>query len=184
MMFPPMVDENITFRLKPMNCPSHMTLYKEMGLHSPGTAAALFRVRYAHRYEKTANDRLTRGARLTQDDCHIFCTEEQIGSEFALALNLIQEVLQRYQFSDYQVRLSLRGEGGKYVRDDEKWAKAEKALREALEASGIDYFEASGEAAFYGPKADFLARDARRSGNRRRSRSILSNPPGSAYVHR
>jgi threonyl-tRNA synthetase len=96
---------------------------------------------------------------LTQDDCHIFCTEEQIESEFSLALHLIQEVLNRYQFTDYRVRLSLRGEGGKYVQDDEKWVKAEAALRSALDASGVDYFEATGEAAFYGPKADFLARD-------------------------
>src|SRR4030066_404468 len=91
-MFPPMVDENIIFRLKPMNCPSHMTLYHEMGRHS---------------YRE----------------------------------------------------LPLRGVGGKYVQDDEKWVKAEAALRAAMDASGLDYFEATGEAAFYGPKADFLARD-------------------------
>jgi threonyl-tRNA synthetase len=96
---------------------------------------------------------------LTQDDAHIFCTEEQIGDEFSRALHLIQEVLDRYHFSDYKVRLSLRGEGGKYVQDDEKWAKAEALLRTALDASGLDYFAATGEAAFYGPKADFMARD-------------------------
>jgi threonyl-tRNA synthetase len=67
--------------------------------------------------------------------------------------------LDRYRFSDYKVRLSLRGEGGKYVQDEEKWAKAEAALRAALEANQVDHFEATGEAAFYGPKADFLARD-------------------------
>jgi threonyl-tRNA synthetase len=160
-MFPPLVDENITFRLKPMNCPSHMTLYKEMGLHSYRELPLRFsEFATLYRYEKTGElTGLTRVRAITQDDCHIFCTEEQIGSEFALALKLIQEVLQRYQFTDYQVRLSLRGEGGKYVQDDEKWSQAEKALRVALEASGIDYYEASGEAAFYGPKADFLARD-------------------------
>ncbi|HLE15880.1 MAG TPA: threonine--tRNA ligase [Anaerolineales bacterium] len=160
-MFPPMVDENIIFRLKPMNCPSHMTLYKEMGLHSYRELPLRFsEFATLYRYEKTGElTGLTRVRALTQDDCHIFCTEEQVGSEFSLALHLIQEVLQRYQFSDYQVRLSLRGEGGKYVHDDEKWSKAEAALRVALEASGLDYFEATGEAAFYGPKADFLARD-------------------------
>jgi threonyl-tRNA synthetase len=72
---------------------------------------------------------------------------------------LIQEVLTSYQFSDYKVRLSLRGEGGKYVQDDEKWSKAEAALRASLDANQVEYFEATGEAAFYGPKADFLARD-------------------------
>ena len=160
-MFPPMVDENITFRLKPMNCPSHMTLYKEMGRHSYRELPLRF-AEFAtlYRYEKTGElTGLTRVRALTQDDSHIFCTEDQIESEFSLALRLISEVLDRYQFSDYKVRLSLRGEGGKYVQDDEKWSKAESALRSALDANQVDYFEATGEAAFYGPKADFLARD-------------------------
>jgi len=160
-MFPPMVDENIVFRLKPMNCPSHMTLYKEMGRHSYRELPLRF-AEFAtlYRYEKTGElTGLTRVRALTQDDCHIFCTEEQVESEFSLALHLIQEVLSRYQFSDYRVRLSLRGAGGKYVQDDEKWDRAEAALRSALDASGVDYFDATGEAAFYGPKADFMARD-------------------------
>ncbi len=160
-MFPPMVDENVTYRLKPMNCPSHMTLYKEMGRHSYRELPMRFgEFATLYRYEKTGElTGLTRVRALTQDDCHIFCMEEQIGEEFARALNLIQEVLNRYKFTDYSVRLSLRGEEGKYVKDDEKWDKAEAALREALDASGVDYFEATGEAAFYGPKADFMAKD-------------------------
>jgi threonyl-tRNA synthetase len=156
-----MVDENVSFRLKPMNCPSHMTLFKEMGRHSYRELPLRF-AEFAtlYRYEKTGElTGLTRVRALTQDDCHIFCTEEQIEQEFSLALHLIQEVLARYRFTDYKVRLSLRGEGGKYVQDDEKWSKAEVALRAALDASGVDYFEAIGEAAFYGPKADFMARD-------------------------
>jgi threonyl-tRNA synthetase len=160
-MFPPMVDENVAFRLKPMNCPSHMTLYNEMGRHSYRELPLRF-AEFAtlYRYEKTGElTGLTRVRALTQDDCHVFCSEEQVGSEFALALNLIREVLSRYQFTDYRVRLSLRGEGGKFIQDEEKWAKAEAALRAALDASSVAYFEASGEAAFYGPKADFLARD-------------------------
>jgi threonyl-tRNA synthetase len=160
-MFPPMVDENIVFRLKPMNCPSHMTLFKEMGRHSYRELPLRF-AEFAtlYRYEKTGElTGLTRVRALTQDDCHIFCTEEQVGAEFSLALNLIKEVLGRYKFSDYKVRLSLRGEGGKYVQDEDKWLRAEAALRAALDASGVDYFEAQGEAAFYGPKADFMARD-------------------------
>jgi threonyl-tRNA synthetase len=160
-MFPPMVDENVAFRLKPMNCPSHMTLFREMGRHSYRELPMRF-AEFAtlYRYEKTGElTGLTRVRSLTQDDCHIFCTEEQIESEFSLALNLIREVLGRYRFTDYKVRLSLRGEGGKYVQDDEKWAKAEAALRRSLDENEVEYFEASGEAAFYGPKADFLARD-------------------------
>ena len=160
-MFPPMVDENVTFRLKPMNCPSHMTLFNEMGRHSYRELPLRF-AEFAtlYRYEKTGElNGLTRVRSLTQDDCHTFCTEEQIGSEFMLSLNLIREVLGRYRFTDYRVRLSLRGKTGKYVKDDEKWTKAENALRAAMDAAGLDYFEAEGEAAFYGPKADFLARD-------------------------
>ncbi len=160
-MFPPMVDENVVYRLKPMNCPSHMTLYNEMGRHSYRELPLRF-AEFAtlYRYEKTGElTGLTRVRALTQDDCHTFCTEDQIGSEFTRSLRLIQEVLGRYRFTDYKVRLSLRGESGKYVQDDEKWSKAEAALRKSLDDNQVDYFEATGEAAFYGPKADFLARD-------------------------
>jgi threonyl-tRNA synthetase len=84
-----------------------------------------------------------------------------VESEFGLALNLIHEVLSRYGFSNYRVRLSLRGEepGGKYVADDDKWTRATDALRRALNANGVEYYEAPGEAAFYGPKADFQTKD-------------------------
>jgi threonyl-tRNA synthetase len=162
-MFPPMVDEDkgTTFRLKPMNCPSHMTLYKEMGRHSYRELPLRF-AEFAtlYRYEKSGElNGLVRVRSLTQDDSHIFCTPEQIGSEFANILDLVQEVLGRFHFTDYRVRLSLRGEGGKYVQDDEKWTRAESALREAMDASGLNYTAVKGEAAFYGPKADFLAKD-------------------------
>jgi len=160
-MFPPMVDENVSFRLKPMNCPSHMTLYNEMGKHSYRELPMRF-AEFAtlYRYEKTGElSGLARVRALTQDDCHTFCSEEQIESEFSLDLKVIQEVLTAYKFTDYKVRLSLRGKGGKYVEDDKKWAKAETSLRAALEKNKIDYYEAEGEAAFYGPKADFIAKD-------------------------
>jgi len=163
-MFPPMVDpDGPTYRLKPMNCPSHMTLYNLSGLKSYRDLP----VRYAefatlYRYEKSGElTGLTRVRALTQDDCHIFCTQAQVEAEFSLALRLIREVLGRYGFSNYRVRLSLRGEepGGKYVADDEKWARATNALRRSLEANQVDYYEAPGEAAFYGPKADFQTED-------------------------
>lgn len=160
-MFPPMVDEDVAFRLKPMNCPSHMTLYKEMGLHSYRELPMRFcEFATLYRYEKSGElSGLARVRSLTQDDCHVFCTPEQIESEFTLALNLIREVLDRYRFSDYSVRLSLRGEEGKYVNDPEKWDRAEAALRSALDKNNVEYWEAEGEAAFYGPKADFIAKD-------------------------
>ncbi|CAN5443126.1 threonine--tRNA ligase [soil metagenome] len=159
-MFPPMEDEGVRLRLKPMNCPSHMTLYNSR-LHSYRELP----LRYAefatlYRYEKSGElTGLTRVRSLTQDDCHIFCTEAQIQEEFARALRLIREVLDTYRFSDYAVRLILRGDEGKYFDDDDNWAKATQALQGALDAEGVPYTEAAGEAAFYGPKADFMARD-------------------------
>ncbi|MEX1248629.1 MAG: threonine--tRNA ligase [Anaerolineales bacterium] len=160
-MYPPMVDEGVAYRLKPMNCPSHMTLYKEMGLHSYRELPLRFsEFATLYRYEKSGElSGLVRVRALTQDDCHTFCTPEQIEQEFTLSLNLIREVLERYKFTDYSVRLSLRGGEGKFVDDPEKWDKAEAALRAAMDKNKIDYFDAEGEAAFYGPKADFIARD-------------------------
>jgi threonyl-tRNA synthetase len=160
-MYPPMVDGETRYRLKPMNCPSHMTLFNT-GAHSYRELP----VRYAefatlYRYEKSGElTGLTRVRSLTQDDAHVFCTEEQVQEEFARALEIIREVLDTYGFEDYRVRLSLRDpDDSKYIADEEKWARAEAALREALEAAGIPYEPVSGEAAFYGPKADFMARD-------------------------
>jgi len=160
-MFPPMVDGNVSYRLKPMNCPSHMTLFKEMGKHSYRELPMRF-AEFAtlYRYEKSGElTGLTRVRSLTQDDCHIFCTPEQVEAEFTLALNLIKEVLDRYEFTDYRVDLSLKGDEGKYVEDPEKWEQAEASLRSALIKNKVEYTEAYGEAAFYGPKADFIAKD-------------------------
>ena len=160
-MFPPMVDGETRYRLKPMNCPSHMTLF-----NSEAHSYRDLPVRYAefatlYRYEKSGElTGLTRVRALTQDDAHIFCTETQIQDEFTLALEIIREVLDTYGFTDYRVRLSLRDPGdSKYLMGDERWMLAEEALRTALDASGIDYYPGVGEANFYGPKADFMARD-------------------------
>lgn len=159
-MFPVMEDEGNRMRLKPMNCPSHMTLFNQQ-LHSYRELP----LRYAefatlYRYEKSGElSGLTRVRSLTQDDCHVFCKEDQVGDEFGRALDLIVEILDTYGFTDYYIQLSLRGEEGKYVQDDEKWTRAEQALRDAMDAKGVAYVPATGEAAFYGPKADFMARD-------------------------
>jgi len=161
-MFPPMVDGDDVYRLKPMNCPSHMTLYKAE-LHSYRDLP----LRYAefatlYRYEKSGElNGLTRVRALTQDDCHIFCTPDQIGEEFGRCLDLITEVLDAYGFDDYRVDLSLPdlSDTEKYADAPETWALAERALREAMDAKGVQYTPVVGEAAFYGPKADFMARD-------------------------
>src|SRR5579884_2131712 len=161
-MFPPMVDEDDQYMLKPMNCPSHMTLYKAE-LHSYRDLP----LRYAefatlYRYEKSGQlNGLTRVRALTQDDCHVFCTPDQIQEEFGRALDLITEVLDAYQFHDYHVDLSLPdlSDTEKYANEPELWARAEQALRAAMDAKGMQYTPVVGEAAFYGPKADFMARD-------------------------
>jgi threonyl-tRNA synthetase len=161
-MFPPMVDEEMVFRLKPMNCPSHMMLYKEMGIHSYRELPLRF-AEFAtlYRYEPSGTlSGMTRVRSLTQDDCHIFCTPDQIQDEFSRCLQIIREVLAAYQMTDYRVQLSLRGSEGKYVADDEKWDAATRALKAALDANGVAYEAVEGEAAFYGPKADFMAKDA------------------------
>ncbi|MGN6759183.1 MAG: threonine--tRNA ligase [Thermomicrobiales bacterium] len=161
-MFPPMVDEDVAYRLKPMNCPSHMSLYNEMGVHSYRELPLRF-AEFAtlYRYEISGTlSGLTRVRAVTQDDCHIFCTEDQIQEEFDRCLQLVTEVLQTYGLTDYRVQLSLPGSEGKYVRDDEKWSKAVAALRQALDANAVPYEAVEGEAAFYGPKADFMAKDA------------------------
>jgi threonyl-tRNA synthetase len=160
-MFPPMIDSETRYRLKPMNCPSHMTLYNSRS-HSYRDLP----LRYAefatlYRYEKSGElTGLTRVRSLTQDDAHVFCTEDQIQDEFARALEIVREVLDTYGFADYRVQLSLRDQDvAKYVADDAKWSRAEKELREALDTAAIAYEEEAGEAAFYGPKADFIAKD-------------------------
>jgi threonyl-tRNA synthetase len=97
-MFPPMIDEDDVYRLKPMNCPSHMTLYNEMGVHSYRELPLRF-AEFAtlYRYEMSGTlSGLTRVRALTQDDCHIFCTEAQIQEEFSRCLRLITEVLRTY----------------------------------------------------------------------------------------
>jgi threonyl-tRNA synthetase len=161
-MFPPMVDGETEFLLKPMNCPSHMVLFNA----EPHSYRDL-PLRYAefatlYRYEKSGElSGLTRVRSLTQDDAHIFCTPDQIQDEFALALSLVQEALATYGFSDYRVALSLPDTDGdaKFVDAPEQWEQAVTALRSAMEASGLEFNEEEGEAAFYGPKADFIAKD-------------------------
>ena len=160
-MYPPMVDGETRYRLKPMNCPSHMTLFNSQA-HSYRDLP----IRYAefatlYRYEKSGElNGLTRVRSLTQDDAHVFCTEDQVQEEFARALEIVREVLDTYGFADYRVQLSMRDpDDTKYITDEGKWSRAEKELRDALDRAGIAYDEEAGEAAFYGPKADFMAKD-------------------------
>ncbi len=165
-MFPVMQDEEAVedegIVLKPMNCPHHITLYKSQ-MHSYRELP----VRYAefatlYRYEKAGTlTGLARVRSLTQDDAHVFLRPDQIQEEFDRAVNLTLEVLDTYGLTDYWIRLSLRDVNKKeeYVGSDEVWEMAESSLRNALNNRGIQYQEAIGEAAFYGPKMDFMVRD-------------------------
>ncbi|MDQ2713747.1 MAG: threonine--tRNA ligase [Chloroflexota bacterium] len=167
-MFPVMQDEQEDIEdegyvLKPMNCPHHIMLYKSQ-MHSYRELP----VRYAefatlYRYEKAGVlTGLARVRSVTQDDAHVFMQPSQIQEEFDRAVNLTQEVFDTYGLSDYWIRLSLRDPQKKedYVGSDEVWEMAENSLRNALENRKIAYQEGIGEAAFYGPKMDFMVRDA------------------------
>jgi len=167
-MFPVMqgeqeLSEDDAYVLKPMNCPHHITLYKSQ-MHSYRELP----IRYAefatlYRYEKAGVlTGLARVRSLTQDDAHVFMRPDQIQEEFDRAVNLTQEVFNTYGLTDYWIRLSLRDPQKKeeYVGSDEAWEQAESSLRNALENRNIEYQEAIGEAAFYGPKMDFMVRDA------------------------
>src|SRR5437588_10809506 len=146
-----MVDGDDVYLRKPMNCPSHMTLFNTQ--HHSYRELPL---RYAefctlYRYEKSGElAGLTRVRALTQDDCHIFCTPEQIQPEFSRAMELITEVMNTYGFTDYHVQLSLRDPkaAAKYAGDDETWTRAEEAIRDALDALEVRYEPVYGEAAF------------------------------------
>ena len=167
-MFPVMKGDQETseddgYILKPMNCPHHITLFKTQ-MHSYRELP----VRYAefatlYRYEKAGVlSGLARVRSLTQDDAHVFLRPDQIQEEFNKAVNLTLEVFDTYGLKDYWVRLSLRDPQKKadYVGSDEVWDSAESALRGAVERKGLNYEEGIGEAAFYGPKVDFMVRDA------------------------
>ena len=166
-MYPAMRDgqgdgggDDASYFLKPMNCPVHMTLYNT-ALHSYRELPLRY-AEYAtlYRYEKSGQlSGLTRVRSLTQDDCHIFVTPEQISAEVARVLELVQTLFRTYGMPNFRYELSLPGESGKYVDDPEAWARAVSALRDALDAAEIDYVEQVGEAAFYGPKADLFVSD-------------------------
>ncbi|QBD81465.1 threonine--tRNA ligase [Ktedonosporobacter rubrisoli] len=167
-MFPVMKGEQETseddsYMLKPMNCPHHILLYKSQ-MHSYRELP----IRYAefatlYRYEKAGTlTGLARVRSLTQDDAHVFMRPDQIQQEFDNAINLTLEVFNTYGLTDYWVRLSLRDpqKAEEYVGDDGVWNTAESSLRDAAERKGLKYEVAIGEAAFYGPKVDFMVRDA------------------------
>lgn len=162
-MFPPMEMDNETLVLRPMNCPHHMMIYKQ-DIHSyrelPIRIAELGTM---HRYEMSgALSGLQRVRGMTLNDAHIFVRPDQIKDEFIRTVRLIQDVYEDFGLSDYTFRLSYRDpeDTEKYFDDDEMWNKAQSMLKEAMDEIGHDYYEAEGEAAFYGPKLDVQVKTA------------------------
>ena len=158
-MFTTEAKEERVFAIKPMNCPGAVEVYKQ-GLKSyrdlPLRMAEFGKV---HRYEPSgALHGLMRVRAFTQDDAHIFCTEEQITNESKKVCDLILSIYKDFGFTDVRIKYSDRPE--KRVGDDKIWDKAEAALKNAMEATKLDYTYNPGEGAFYGPKLEFVLRDA------------------------
>jgi threonyl-tRNA synthetase len=162
-MFPVMSMDNEDLVLRPMNCPHHMMIFKN-GIHSyrnlPMRIAELGTM---HRYEMSgALSGLQRVRGMTLNDAHIFVRPDQIKDEFKRVVQLVIDVYKDFDIKDYSYRLSYRDpeDKEKYFDDDDMWNKAQSMLKEAMDELGLDYYEADGEAAFYGPKLDVMVKTA------------------------
>ncbi|GAB6256505.1 threonine--tRNA ligase [Peribacillus sp. NPDC101481] len=162
-MFPVMEMENEQLVLRPMNCPHHMMVYKN-SIHSyRELPIRIAELGLMHRYEMSgALSGLQRVRGMTLNDAHIFVRPDQIKEEFKRVVNLVLEVYKDFDIKDYSFRLSYRDpqDTEKYFDDDDMWEKAQSMLKGAMDELGLDYFEAEGEAAFYGPKLDVQVRTA------------------------
>ncbi|MGG0410593.1 threonine--tRNA ligase [Peribacillus simplex] len=162
-MFPVMEMENEQLVLRPMNCPHHMMVYKN-SIHSyRELPIRIAELGLMHRYEMSgALSGLQRVRGMTLNDAHIFVRPDQIKEEFKRVVNLVLEVYKDFDIKDYSFRLSYRDpqDTEKYFDDDAMWEKAQSMLKGAMDELGLDYFEAEGEAAFYGPKLDVQVRTA------------------------
>ena len=149
------------FLLKPMNCPHHVQMYKAIPRSYRDLPVRLAEFGTVYRLEQSGSlNGMLRVRGLTQDDAHIFCTPDQVENEFRETLDLVQFVLHAVGLNDYRVQLSTRApDSNKYVGSDEDWQKAESSLRNVLTQAGLNFVEVPGEAAFYGPKADFMVKD-------------------------
>lgn len=157
------LDEHESYLLKPMNCPHHCHIYKSRQRSYRDLPLRLAEFGTVYRYEKSGQlNGLTRVRGFTVDDSHIFARPDQVKEEVSKVLQLIKFVMNVLQFRDFSVRLSFRDPENKekYVGRDELWENAERELLEVAEAQGLDYEIDPGEAAFYGPKIDFMVRDA------------------------
>ncbi len=149
------------FLLKPMNCPHHIKIYSSEHRSYRDLPIRLAEFGTVYRWEKSGElGGLTRVRAFTQDDAHLFCTDDQVQDEIMGCLELVKVVLNTLGIIDYRVRVGLRDiDSSKYVGDPDNWDRAESALREAASSLDVPFTEESGEAAFYGPKIDFVVKD-------------------------
>ena len=149
------------YLLKPMNCPHHVQMYKAMPRSYRDLPVRLAEFGTVYRHEQSGElNGMLRVRGLTQDDAHLFCTPDQVEQEFKDTLDLVKFVLAAVGLTNYRVQLSTRAQDSdKYVGSKELWETAENTLRKVLTDEGIEFAEMSGEAAFYGPKTDFMVRD-------------------------
>ncbi len=164
-LFPMMGEsEDEGFVLKAMNCPFHIQIYKSQLRSYKELPIRFAEFGTVYRFEQSGElGGLTRVRGFTQDDAHLFVTPDQLNEEFLRVVDLIQVTLRALQMDQsFRARLSFRDpeNKGKYIGSDEDWEKAQNAIRQAVETVGMDHFEGVGEAAFYGPKLDFIVRDA------------------------
>ncbi len=156
-------DEDEEFLLKPMNCPHHCEIFGHRPRSYKELPVRIAEFGTVYRYEQSGElHGLTRVRCFTQDDAHLFCTEDQLKQEFLGVLELTQYVLAKLGFEKFTAQISLRDpeNPGKYVGTDENWRKAEQAIIEAAAEAGLNTVTELGEAAFYGPKLDFMVKDA------------------------
>ncbi|HYK73655.1 MAG TPA: threonine--tRNA ligase, partial [Pseudoneobacillus sp.] len=162
-MFPVMEMDNEQLVLRPMNCPHHMMVYKNTPHSYRELPIRIAELGTMHRYEMSgALSGLQRVRGMTLNDAHIFVRPDQIKDEFKRVVHLVLDVYKDFNINDYSFRLSYRDpqDTEKYFDDDEMWNKAQSMLKEAMDEIGVDYFEAEGEAAFYGPKLDVQVKTA------------------------
>ena len=155
-------DEDEEYLLKPMNCPHHCEIYKTAPRSYRDLPLRLAEFGTVYRYEQSGElHGLTRVRSFTQDDAHLFCTPDQLKQEFLGVMDIISFIFRIFGF-EYEAQISLRDPNnpGKYVGTDENWEKAERAIIEACEEKGLKARQETGEAAFYGPKLDFMVKDA------------------------
>lgn len=155
-------DEAEEYLLKPMNCPHHIRIYAHRRRSYRELPLRLAEFGTVYRYEKAGELLgLTRVRGFTQDDAHIFATPEQVKGEFLGVLDLVLHVFHTLGLKEYRARIGVREPGSsKYVGDEEKWALAERQIEEAAQEAGLSYTVEPGDAAFYGPKLDFVVKDA------------------------